>query len=49
MIEELKEATEKLGKWLRKNQARSGTTEFREAILLHRMAIDMLERLVTAS
>lgn len=49
MIEELKEATDKLDKWLRKNQARSGTTEFREAILLHRMAVDMLQRSVTAS
>lgn len=49
MIEELKEATQKLGLWLRKNQVKSGTPEFREAILLHRMAVDMLERSVSAS
>lgn len=50
MIEELKESTKKLGEWLNKNQAeKTGTPEFREALVLHRQATDMLARTQTAS
>lgn len=44
-MKELVEAEAKLAKWLRENQEeKTGTEEYRAAILLHRQAVDMIER-----
>lgn len=44
-IEELKIILDRLDKWLRKNQAeKTGTPEFREALVLHRQVTDFLAR-----
>lgn len=48
--ETVRPMVEKLGRWIADNALeKTGTPEFREALLLHRQATDLLARQVSAS